>query len=45
MAVSKATISDTTDDKDSVLRREILGSRRWSNYWWETVKTVGGAGF
>ena len=44
MAVSKATVSDTTE-KDNVLRREILGSRRWSNYWWALVTTVGGAGF
>ena len=44
MAVSKATVSDTAG-KDDVLRREILGSRRWSNYCWATVTTVGGAGF
>ena len=44
MAVSKATISDASE-KDDVLRREILGSRRWSNYWWALVTSVGGAGF
>lgn len=44
MAVSKATISDATK-KDTILRREILGSRRWSNYWWAVVTTAGGAGF
>ena len=44
MAVSKATVSDATE-KDTVLRREILGSRRWSNYWWALVTTVGGTGF
>ncbi|MDV3352545.1 photosystem I assembly protein Ycf4 [Leptothoe sp. ISB3NOV94-8A] len=44
MAVSKATVSDTTN-KDSVLRREILGARRWSNYWWAVVTTIGGTGF
>lgn len=44
MAVSKATVSDTTE-KDSVLRREILGARRLSNYWWAVVTTVGGTGF
>ena len=43
MAVSKATVDATT--KDTVLRREILGSRRWSNYWWAAVTTIGGAGF
>ncbi|NEQ54464.1 MAG: photosystem I assembly protein Ycf4 [Leptolyngbya sp. SIO3F4] len=44
MAVSKATVSGATN-KDKVLRREILGSRRWSNYWWAAVTTVGGGGF
>ncbi|MEM1252408.1 MAG: photosystem I assembly protein Ycf4 [Cyanobacteria bacterium P01_H01_bin.21] len=44
MAVSKATVSDTTE-KDSVLHRKILGSRRLSNYWWALVTSVGGTGF
>ncbi len=44
MAVSKATVSDT-NEKDRILQREILGSRRWSNYWWATVTTIGGIGF
>lgn len=44
MAVSKATVSNTTAE-DNVLRRKILGARRWSNYWWAAVTTVGGAGF
>ena len=44
MAVSKATVSDTTEN-DSVLHRKILGSRRLSNYWWALVTTVGGTGF
>ena len=28
-----------------VLRQEILGSRRLSNYWWGTVAALGGIGF
>ena len=30
---------------DSVLRYEVLGSRRFSNYWWATVVSIGGTGF
>ncbi|MBT9311531.1 photosystem I assembly protein Ycf4 [Leptothoe kymatousa] len=44
MAVSKATVSGVTDN-DTLLRREILGSRRLSNYWWASVTSIGGAGF
>lgn len=29
----------------SLLRQEILGSRRFSNYWWATVVSIGGIGF
>lgn len=29
----------------SVLRQEVLGSRRFSNYWWATVVSIGGIGF
>lgn len=29
----------------SVLRYEVLGSRRLSNYWWAAVVTVAGSGF
>ncbi|ACK69041.1 photosystem I assembly Ycf4 [Gloeothece citriformis PCC 7424] len=32
--------------KDSlVLRQEILGARRFSNYWWSTIVSIGGIGF
>ena len=32
--------------KDSrLLRQEVLGSRRFSNYWWATVAFLGGIGF
>lgn len=28
-----------------VLRQEVLGSRRLSNYWWATIVSIGGLGF
>jgi hypothetical protein len=28
-----------------VYRQEILGSRRWSNYFWAIIATIGGVGF
>ncbi|MEG5162220.1 photosystem I assembly protein Ycf4 [Microcoleus sp. AT3-A2] len=30
---------------DPVLRYPVLGSRRFSNYWWATVVSIGGTGF
>lgn len=29
----------------SVLHQKVLGSRRFSNYWWATVVSIGGTGF
>jgi hypothetical protein len=37
--------AQTTSVKDQVLRQEVLGSRRFSNYWWATVVLIGGVGF
>ena len=34
-----------TTKNNSVLRQNILGSRRLSNYWWATVTAIGGIGF
>ncbi|MCD8489581.1 MAG: photosystem I assembly protein Ycf4 [Desertifilum sp.] len=34
-----------TSSDNRVLRQKILGSRRFSNYWWATVITLGGGGF
>lgn len=34
-----------TTKNNSVLRQNILGSRRLSNYWWATVTAIGGVGF
>jgi hypothetical protein len=28
-----------------IYRQEILGSRRWSNYFWAIIATIGGVGF
>jgi Ycf4 len=30
---------------NSIYRQEILGARRFSNFWWATVVTIGGIGF
>ena len=35
----------TNRQDQAVLRREVLGSRRLSNYWWATVVSIGGLGF
>ncbi|MEM9771571.1 MAG: photosystem I assembly protein Ycf4 [Cyanobacteria bacterium P01_D01_bin.73] len=32
-------------DRDSTLRQEILGSRRFSNYFWATIVSMGALGF
>ncbi|MGB3612376.1 MAG: photosystem I assembly protein Ycf4 [Elainellaceae cyanobacterium] len=42
MAVSTASANP---QNQSVLRKEILGSRRLSNYWWAAVIAIGGIGF
>ena len=34
-----------TTKNNSILRQDILGSRRLSNYWWATVTAIGGVGF
>lgn len=34
-----------TTKNSLILRQEILGSRRLSNYWWATVTAIGGIGF
>lgn len=37
--------TQTIATSDRVLRQEVLGSRRLSNYWWATVVSLGGTGF
>jgi hypothetical protein len=49
------TASTTTNQGDSelnadskaasILHQKVLGSRRFSNYWWATVVSIGGIGF
>lgn len=38
------TISAQSSDQ-KVLQRSVLGSRRFSNYFWATILTIGGIGF
>lgn len=47
MSVSTANPSNSPagDITSPVLRQTILGSRRFSNYWWATVVSVGATGF
>lgn len=35
----------TTTSIDSVLRYQVVGSRRFSNFWWGTIVSIGGTGF
>lgn len=35
----------TTESSSSILRQEVLGSRRLSNYFWAVAASVGGLGF
>lgn len=34
-----------TSTDQSVLRQTVIGSRRFSNYWWAVIVTLGGTGF
>lgn len=35
----------TTKTSDRIFQQKILGSRRFSNYWWATVVSIGATGF
>ena len=37
--------TQTISTTDRILRQEVLGSRRFSNYWWATIVSIGGIGF
>lgn len=39
------TASTTLNTSNRVLKQPILGSRRFSNYWWATIVTSGATGF
>jgi hypothetical protein len=38
-------MKETMTKNTQVLRQEVLGARRWSNYFWGTVVFLGGIGF
>jgi Ycf4 len=42
---SSMTASTTINKGDSLLHQNVLGSRRFSNYWWATIVTLGASGF
>lgn len=37
--------AQTTPTGNRVLRQTVIGSRRFSNYWWAAIVTMGGVGF
>jgi hypothetical protein len=37
--------AQTKTQDSTILRQEVLGSRRLSNYWWALVAAIGGVGF
>lgn len=37
--------ASTSQRENQVIRQPILGSRRFSNYWWAIVASLGGTGF
>jgi hypothetical protein len=37
--------AQVAQDKKNVLRYEVLGAKRFSNYWWATVISIGASGF
>lgn len=42
---SLMTTSTTVNKGDRLLHQNVLGSRRFSNYWWATIVTLGASGF
>jgi len=37
--------AQTTSSENLILRQSVLGARRFSNFWWATVVTIGATGF
>jgi len=37
--------AQTTAPENQILRQSVVGSRRFSNYWWATIVAIGGIGF
>jgi len=42
---SLMTVSTTVNKGENLLYQKVLGSRRFSNYWWATIVTMGASGF
>lgn len=42
---TSTTINKGDSSKLDVLHQKVLGSRRFSNYWWATIVTLGSVGF
>ena len=42
---SLMTVSTTVNTSKSLLYQKVLGSRRFSNYWWASIVTMGASGF
>ena len=39
------TVSTTINKSENILSQKVLGSRRFSNYWWASIVTMGASGF
>lgn len=37
--------AQATQKNSAIFRQQVLGSRRFSNYWWATIASLGGIGF
>jgi Ycf4 len=42
---AKTTTTSSSSSTTSVLRQTVVGARRFSNYWWATIVTIGATGF
>ena len=45
MSLSKEMNVATMTSDRLILRQDVLGSRRFSNYWWAVIASMGGIGF
>ncbi len=43
--INKGESPDGNDSASLKLHQQVLGSRRFSNYWWATIVTLGATGF
>ena len=42
---SLMTVSTAINKSENLLYKKVLGSRRFSNYWWASIVTMGASGF